>query len=119
MATRSYSVVQTPLHQMATTVEWAGLLAGDDGQPLLMAHYGDKCLHIFGTFGGATVGIEGSNEDTLTAPNDVGLTDPTQTLIALTGKGIKQILENPLWIRPKVTGGDGTTSLTARLVCRV
>lgn len=116
MATRASSTIKTQLHEVALVIDWTGLVQGDDGEWRLLAHYGDKCLHVFGTFGGATVILEGSNEDVPT--NAAQLTDPTQTVIALTANGIKQVLENPLWVRPRISGGDGTTSVTARLVCR-
>lgn len=116
MAVRIATTVQTQLHAHTLTKEWAGLLASDTGDWILTSHYNDKCLHVFGVFGGATVSLQGSNED---APaNGASLTDPTQTLIALTALGIKQVLENPLFVRPVITGGDGTTNLTVRLVCR-
>lgn len=116
MATRTSTTIATQLHPFANTVEWTGLLQGDVGNWQLLGHYNDKCLHVYGTWGGATVTFEGSNEDT--PANQAGLTDPTQTAISMTSNSIKQVLENPLYVRPKITGGDGTTSLTARLVCR-
>jgi hypothetical protein len=116
VATRAASTIPTQLHPFANTKEWTGLLSGDDGSWELLGHYNDKCLHVYGTFGGAIVTVEGSNEDVPT--NTAGLTDPTQTAISVSANSIKQVLENPLYIRPKITGGDGTTSLTARLLCR-
>jgi hypothetical protein len=116
VATRARVTIKSQLHDVALIVEWSGLLAGDDGSWELLGHYNDKCLHVFGVFGGAIVTVEGSNEDIQTNP--VGLTDPTQTPISLSALGLKQVLENPLYVRPRVTGGDGTTALTARLVCR-
>jgi hypothetical protein len=116
MATQSATTVKNQIHPFTLTIEWTSLGQGDDGAWFMLGHYNDKCLHVWGTFGGATMTIQGSNEDAPTNP--IALTDPTQTSIALIVAGIKQILENPLFIRPKITGGDGTTSLTARLVCR-
>jgi hypothetical protein len=119
MATRPGTYVTTQLAPFALVLEWTGLLQGDDGDWRLLGHYNDKSLHVYGTFGvGATITFEGSNEDSPTAGNSVGLTDPTQAAISFTAKGLKQVLENPLYVRPKVTGGDGTTALTVRLVCR-
>jgi hypothetical protein len=31
---------------------------------------------------------------------------------------LKEVHENPLKVRPRIQGGDGTTSITAVLVCR-
>lgn len=118
MTTRDSTTPKSQLHEFCLVVEWAGLLTGDDAAWRLLGHYNDKCIHVFGTFGGATVTLQGSNEDVPSAPNSVPLTDPTQTLISFTSVGMKQVLENPLYIRPLINGGDGTTNLTARLVCR-
>jgi hypothetical protein len=118
MATRPGAYINTQLAPFAPVLEWTGLLQGDDGDWRLLGHYNDKSLHVYGIPGGATVTFEGSNEDAPSASNAVGLTDPTQTAISFTAKGLRQVLENPLFVRPKVTGGDGTTNLTARLVLR-
>ena len=119
MATVPGVYIKTQLDPYALVVEWAGLLQNDDGEWKLLGHYNDKSLHVYGTFaGGAAVTLEGSNEDAPSDPNAVGLTDPTQTPISFTAKGLRQVLENPLRVRPKVTGGDGTTDLTVRLVLR-
>lgn len=117
MATQTATTVKNQIHPFTMTIEWANLGQGDDGSWYMLGHYSDKCLHVYGTFGGATVTIQGSNQDS-TPTSGLGLTDPTQTAISMTSEGMKQVLENPLFIRPKITGGDGTTSLTARLVCR-
>lgn len=116
MATRAATNPTSQLHPYALVTEWAGLQATDTGSWALLGHYNDKCLHVYGTFDGAVVTIEGSNEDTPSSA--IGLTDPTQTAISLTAAGMKQVLENPLYIRVKVAGGGGSTALTARLVCR-
>lgn len=118
MATQPCTTVIQQLHPHTNVREWANLAAGDDGEWILMGHYNDKSLHVYGTWGGATVTLQGSSEDVPSSANAVSLTDPTQTQISLSANGLRQVLENPLNMRVLVTGGDGTTSLTARLVCR-
>jgi hypothetical protein len=77
---------------------------------------GDRCIQFDGTFGvGGTIIPEGSN-DVTNAGTFFGLRDPTHTLISKTAAGLEQILEITNWARPRVTAGDGTTNLTARLV---
>lgn len=49
----------------AVTVQWAGLLQGDDGASIELADYPDRTLHVRGTFSGATMTFEA-------APNMVG-----------------------------------------------
>jgi hypothetical protein len=103
-------------------VEWTGLVNGDTGEWIRVPQFADKTFHAYGTFGvGGNVQIEGSNED---APNVAGtnagpLNDPGGSPINITAANeIEAVLENPLWVRPKVTAGDGTTSLTVRMLGR-
>ena len=83
-------------------VTWTGLTTDDTGQPWRRNDYTDKCVTITGDFGsGATVTMQGSNDGT----NWFSLTDPQANAIAKTAAAMEQILENPVWIRPSVSGG--------------
>jgi hypothetical protein len=108
MATRSPVTTfpfETSLDVAVTT--WAGLLAGDDGEPVRLAVYSDRSIQVSGTFGGASVTIGGSNDgETYHALND-----PQGTALTLTAGALKQIVELPIFIKPRVFGGDGTTNL--------
>ena len=86
--------------------------------PVLLANYPDKCFQVFdGTWGGATVVLEGSLDEKAD-PSHADhanatwgtLTDTTETAIS-TGVDLGPItvLQNPMWVRPKSTGGTGTT----------
>lgn len=91
-------------------VKWEGLTTNDTGQPWRRADHSDKCVQIFGDFGsGATVTIQGSNDPRVeTDPGNAvwfSVTDPQANAIAKTAAAGEQILENPLWYRPSVTGG--------------
>ena len=93
---------------------WSGLLNGDDGSAESTSRLSDKTVQVNGTFGaGGSVTIQGSNDGinwfTLTEAD--GTTPATYTAAALA-----QLLENPLYVRPLVTAGDGTTSLTVTLL---
>ena len=100
--------------------KWTPLLNGDDGAsagpdsgaPSLP----DKTLHIEGTAGvGFSISIEGSNDNT----NWKVLRDPQGAVLTFTAINIvEQIQENPLYMRPNVTGGDGTTSITVIIAAR-
>ena len=86
-----------------------------DGQPAQYQGAGDRTVQIQGTFGaGGTVIIEGSIDGT----NWYNLRDPSSTAISFTAAGMKAVLENVPFIRPRVTAGDGTTSITALLYVR-
>ncbi len=125
MATRS--IAGAPLPEDPTdvgqagsawTFTWSGLLNGDDGAPLLSPHLPDKCIQFTGTFGaGGSITFQGSN---VAAPSVAGdwfvLTDKQGNAITRTAAGAEQVAENPRWVRPIVTAGDGTTNLEARLV---
>jgi len=92
---------------------WSGLLQGDNGDGIQYSHYLNKTFQVFGTFGGATISIQGSNDGTNWAP----LNDATGTALTLTAsKLIRRTDDIPLWVRPVVNGGDGTTSLTVACV---
>lgn len=96
---------ETSLDVAVTT--WAGLLAGDDGEPVRLAVYSDRSIQVAGTFGGASVTIGGSNDgETYHA-----LTDTAGDPLTLTTGALKQIVELPIFIKPRVFGGDGTTNL--------
>lgn len=91
---------------------WTALLNGDDGRPISMGGLADKSLQVTGTFGtSGEVVIEGSMDKT----NWVMLTDPQGTALSFTAGGLSTILQNPKYVRPNVTAGDGTTSLTVAI----
>jgi len=96
--------------------EWAGLQNGDTGGWLVIAGKNDKSVHAYGTWGaGGNVRMEGSLE-TGTPSNPATLHDPSVTALNLTTSvSTNAILEHLHQIRPNVTAGDGTTSLTVRV----
>jgi hypothetical protein len=68
--------------------------------------YADRTVTIGGTFGGATVVIQGSNDDV----EYFGLRDTTHTAISKTSFGGETLLETPAFIKPVSSGGTGQTS---------
>lgn len=96
------------------------LTANGYGEPVLIAHLADKSYSIFGTWDGATCVLEGGF-DLADAEADGGYqtlheSDNT-TAISLTANGAGVVLENPIYIRPKISN-VGTTSVKAVLVAR-
>ena len=86
-------------------VEWPNLGNGDSGEVFLGMDLADKTVQVKGTFGtGGTVVIEDDQ--------DIVLTDPQDNALSFTSKGTKVIMENPVKLNPRVTAGDGTTSIT-------
>lgn len=84
---------------------WANLLADDDGEPVRLAVYSDRSIQVAGTFGGASVTIGGSNDgETYHA-----LHDTSGNVMTLTEGKLQQIVELPIYLKPRIFGGDGTT----------
>jgi hypothetical protein len=90
-----------------------------DGAPVSYHGTADRTVQVDGTFGaGGTIVIQGSN-DLSNPTNWFTLTNPLgAAALSLTAAALKLIGESPVWIRPLVTGGDGTTSLNVRLCVR-
>ena len=96
--------------------KWTGLANGESGDtPVADILSGDRVVQVTGTFGaGGTIILEGSVDGT----NWFQLRDPSSTLISFTAAGGKAVLEAVPFVRPRVTAGDGTTSLTAQVATR-
>lgn len=116
MTTRSETRTPVPgFGERAHVIQWSGLLNGDDGAPIEMPGSADRSIQITGTFGvGGSINLEGSNDGT----NYVVLTDPQGNAITKTAAAIEAISELTRFVRPRVTAGDGTTSLVATLLVK-
>jgi hypothetical protein len=107
----------------STYITWANLANGDTGEPLSFAGHADKTMQVFGTFGaGGSITFEGSNDPrVISDPNNAvwfTMNDPQTLPLVKTGAGGDLIIENPRFMRPRITGGDVTTSITAILCCK-
>jgi len=99
----------------ACVIGWSGLLNGDTGAAVELVDYADKTCTVTGTFGsGGSITLEGSNNGT----NWFALTDAQTSAVTKTSAGMELIVENPRYIRPSVTAGDGTTNLAVQICCR-
>jgi hypothetical protein len=99
-------------------VQWSALANGEAGDAIGadFAPWSDRSVQVAGTFGASgSVLWEGSNDGinwaTLNAPQGTALTWSTAA--------IKQVLEGALMMRPRVTAGDGTTSLSITMQLRL
>lgn len=96
-------------------ITWPSLANGDDGAPIQMPGSADRTIQFDGTFGsGGAVVLEGSNDGT----TYYTLTDPAANSLSFTSAGLKSVTEVTRYMRPRVTAGDGTTSLKATLLVR-
>jgi ABC-type cobalamin transport system permease subunit len=60
-------------------------------------------VQVVGTFGGGTVRLQGSNDNT----NWINLKDIAGTLIGITSDGGAEFSTSARYIRPLITGGSG------------
>jgi hypothetical protein len=111
-------------------VTWQTMTAADIGAPVRLPYFSDKSVQLGAiggnVHGGATVVFQGSN-DVAADPSNANyassvwftLTDPQGNAISRTTTAkIEQVEENPLWVRPVSSGGDGTTDIDVILVCK-
>ena len=96
-------------------VQWADMANGDVGQAFTLADYADRSVQVEGTFGsGGTAVVEGTNDST----NWRTLNDPYSNAISITTSKVEAVSELVVGIRPSITAGDGTTSLTVSMLVR-
>lgn len=100
----------------AVAFTWSTLTTTNaTGVPASYSAYGDRTVQISGTWGsGGTAVLEGS----LDGVTYFTLTDFTGAAISLSADGLRSVSEAVLYVRPAVTAGDGTTSLTAVVFMR-
>jgi hypothetical protein len=113
MATRNH-VRNSTSTTAGFVAQWSGLLLGDEGDALPFSQYTDRSVQVSGTFGGASLRFEGSNNGTDWAV----LTDPQGNDLLITTAKIEMVTEATLLTRPRVVGGDGTTNLSVHLLCK-
>lgn len=95
---------------------WAAMLAGDNGAATPFAQYADRSVQVTGVFGvGGACVIEGSNDGGVTWAT---LTDPQGNPLSFSAAGFEQIEEIAGLLRPRVSGGDGSTSINVNLCMR-
>lgn len=91
---------------------WTGLGNSDTGKPVARSKFSDKTASIDGTFStGGEVTMEGSHDGSTWFT----LTDTQGNVAVVTTAGSVLLAENPKFVRPNVTGGDGSTSLNVRI----
>jgi hypothetical protein len=113
MAVKSAVVNRSPQGQQAVvTAQWV-MANSDTSVPVELTDYADRSVQVTGTFGGATITLEGSNDGT----NYVTLRDPQGVALSFTAAGLKQVMETTLYVRASITGGAGST-LTVTLCMR-
>lgn len=97
----------------AYIVTWANMGNADQGLPVSLVGAADRTVQIGGTFGAATVVLEGSLDGT----NYITLTDPQGNAISKTSAALEAVSEIVNFIRPSTSGGTGT-SVTVTMLFR-
>ncbi|MBM4199747.1 MAG: hypothetical protein FJ189_00470 [Gammaproteobacteria bacterium] len=119
MATIAKATRRTPAggNNEVHVTTWAALTTTNaDGEALALPSAADRSVQVTGTFGaGGSVRIQGSNDNGVTW---AVLTDPQGNDLNITAAKIERITELTELIRPLVTAGDGTTSLTVHILTR-
>ena len=105
MATTVTTTFPSIAGQEVAIATWAALGGAETGDAVCLAQYSDRSVQIDGTFGGATVVFEGSNDGT----NYYTLTDPQTTAISKAAAALEAISELTLYVRPRSTGGTGSS----------
>ena len=99
-------------------VTWSGLTKTTDdvGTPVDAPDHTFKEVQVLGTFGaGGSVRIEGSLDGGTTW---AALNDVQGNALNVAAAAIERVQESTARVRPLVTAGDGTTSLTVVMVLK-
>jgi hypothetical protein len=93
----------------------------DVGAAVEVPALADRSVQMLGTLGtGGSVRIEGSNQESPSADATDWhvLTDPQGNALDLNALKTEAITEPVLWIRPRVTAGNASTSLNVTILFR-
>lgn len=114
MAVITVSGTHTPVAKGVLLSVWTfptSATIGSLGTILSAPNYPDKTVSARGTWAtGVTITIEGSNTATYSTGTTKWstLNDPQGTALALSTGKMEAILENPRWIRPRITARTGS-----------
>jgi hypothetical protein len=95
-------------------VEWTPVTEADTCAPVEMPGFTVRSIQIDGTFGGATVTFQGSNNGTTYAT----LSDPQGNAISKTSAAIEQVEEVTRYVKPVLAGGSSTSLKMTLLLVR-
>jgi len=116
MATKTPT--KTDLEGDSATIKlaYAAMANGDDGSTIKFTQWADRSVQVTGTFGvGGNLRVEGSSDGGTTWAT---LTDPQGNALDFTAAKVEAITEICELVRPRVTAGDGTTSLNVYFILR-
>lgn len=93
-----------------TTFTWANATNGDTFTQASMHSIEGAvaAVHVTGTFGGATVSLQGTLRGSPHAPNWTTITDTSGSRIETTVQVLREFSTAVPFIKPEITGGSGT-----------
>lgn len=95
---------------------WVLTDADGNGAYITIPNSPDRSVQVFGTFNSGTVTIQGTNEPDPLNPQTLHAPDGGN--LAFTAAGIEAILENPMKIRPVLSGTAGAASVAVLIMSR-
>lgn len=116
MATVTPTVVDAePYDGSVKLYSWTLTTANTDGAPLEWPQWADRCFTASGTWGAATLTIEGSNDGATWLPLSNAAGGAAATF---TANGAKSIIELPRYVRPNLTTPGSGASVAVQLLAR-
>jgi hypothetical protein len=107
MSTISYTLLLDSSRNKV--VQWGPMATGDVGNPYPHAsHFEAQSVQVYGTFTGATVTMQGTNEVAATPSYWENLPDAANASLTFTTEGFKGIGAVSSQIRPSVASGSGS-----------
>lgn len=86
-------------------VSWSAIGDSDTCTAVAWGGARDKTVQMQGTWGSATVVLQGSIDGT----NYITLTDPQGNAISKTDNAMETVMENVRYIKPSTSGGTGSS----------
>ncbi len=107
---------QNQQYGRASLYTWNLTQADGTGDAGISPGAADRTVQVYGNFDAGSIIIEGSNDPAKAEWST--LHDHAGIELTLTVETIAVILENPLFIRPRFTGGGGSGNLFVRMLSR-
>ena len=113
MATISPTTVEEQIR--AAAYRWTDYSTADTATPIKLQNMQGLAgsVQVTGTFGGATITLQVSNDGT----NYTTLSDSTAAAISLTAAGMREFSTAALWLKPTSSGGTAD-NVTVTVVLR-
>ncbi|MFQ5916023.1 MAG: hypothetical protein ACE5JS_22850, partial [Nitrospinota bacterium] len=100
----------------ASLYSWNLTSADPNGEPVVVPAKSEVTVHIYGTWGTATAGVEGSLVEDPRVSQFVLLGDQDGVTIAMTADGIETVLQNVYRIRPVLSTPGSGADVTAYML---